>query len=424
MKNKKIIIISLFLVIMLVFVLILMWPKDYYKAIEDKLVKNAKKYFENNKIEVENQEYLFASDLNIENGLELCSKASGVMITNVNGSIKYYPYLRCIGYESKIYNNDNSYIKLKGEDVTLVNYGTLYSDAGYEKIDDVDVEIVGEIPNEEGAYTINYVVSKNEKQKKIIKRVVIISKVDPELPNINLKDDEPFIMLKGEKEVLIKLNQKYEEPGYIAYDKKDGIITSNVVVEPKEIKTDKVGTQTIKYTVTNKAKKSIVTTRVLKVTDKMSDLKIDISTLENGAATNESTIHLVAAGNDFKEVILPNGETIETTILDYKVNENGTYTFKVLDKYDNVFTKSIIINNIDKTAPKGTCSVEKSKDKYVIRIFAEDDRGIASVNYLIDGRETGFFASTVYRTKEAVENASAIIQDISGNRTKVSCSSK
>lgn len=410
-------------ILALLFVIFLILSRSNYEKLERQMVKNAKKYISENKIDVKNQEFLFIHDLNINSGVELCSKASGVIITNVGGSIKYYPYLKCIDYESKILNNSKTYIELKGSDVALVNLGSLYSDQGYiKKRNDIKVETVGEVPDEVGAYTINYVVTKDGKQKTIVKRIVIVSDLDTAVVTNGLNSkEEPNIILKGETSIVLKVNDKYEEPGYIAYDYKDGYLTKKVKVDSKGISTDKVGNYEITYSVKNSAGKTSTVKRNISVVKEIGDLKIKLSTADNGSATNESIIEISVSGADFNKIILPDGETTNYTIATYKATKNGIYTFKVFDKYNNQINKSISVDNIDSKHPTGNCTVEKEGLETIFKVAAEDDRGIMSVDYIVNGNETGFLSSTTYRTKEKVVIADAVIEDVAGNTTRISC---
>jgi len=425
-KNKlvKIAIIVLSVVVLLITVFLVL-NKNEYKKIEEQMLVNAKEYISKNNIEVTNQEYIFIENLNINNGAELCSRASGVVVTKDGNSIKYYPYLKCLDYESKILNNSKDYIELNGPDVVLVNLGTLYSDKGYTAKKEVDVETIGIVPNEVGAYTINYVVSKDGNQKTVVKRIVIVSNYDTKIVLSDLNDKEkPNILLKGEKEVLLKLNQKYVEPGYVAYDYKDGNLTKKVKIANKEIDTKKVGDYNISYSVKNSRGKETTVIRKIKVVKNLSNLDIQVTTAENGSSINESIIKILVAGNGFKSITLPDGKTLEDNQVDYNVSKNGTYLFKVEDEFGNTINKSVAVNNIDSSNPTGTCSAETKKGETVINVIAEDDRGVASVAYILDGNESGYLASTVYRTKENITLAEAMIKDVSGNITRVPCTFK
>lgn len=407
----------------LLFVVFLISNRTDYEKIERQMVKNAKEYVSKHKIKVTNQEFVFIRDLDVEPGTELCSKASGVVITNIGGSIKYYPYLKCIDYESKILRNTTNYIELNGPEVALVNQGTLYFDQGYtKKRNDIKIETVGEVPDEVGAYTINYVVTKDGKQKTIVKRIVIVSDVDTAIVTDGFSDKEkPNLVLKGETDIVLKVKEKYVEPGYVAYDYKDGYLTGKVEVNYPAISTDKEGKYELVYTVKNSRGEVATVKRNVSVVKKIGDLNINITTEDKGAAINESIIEISVSGSDFDKIILPDGMATDSSMATYTATKNGVYTFKVIDKFKNQLNKSIVVENIDSKPPTGTCKAEKVDLETVFKVVAEDDRGVMSVDYIVNGNETGFLAATSYKTKEKVTIATAVIKDVAGNTTRISC---
>ena len=426
LKNKFVWIIAAVVLILIVVIIILCFHKNEYKKLEEKMMEAAKLYINENNIKVDNQEYIFAKDLNIKEGLELCSNASGVVVTNVEGNIEYTAYLKCIDYESKIFNNNQSYIKLKGEEVVIINLGTIYFDSGYETVtkDKINVETVGIVPEEVGAYTINYVVTKDGNQKDIAKRLVIVSEQDPKILMESLVNpDEPLILLNGDEKMILKINDVYEEPGFVAYDTVDGNLTSKVAVTSTQIDNTKEGKYSINYKVTNSRGKEYAAKREIVFVEKAADLKIELYTLEKGAVTNESEIEIKVSGDGIKKIIMPDGTNTYYTIATYKVTKNGTYEFIVEDEYNNQFTKSITVNSIDLEPPKGTCVVSKDTENSlnVITVDATDNLGVMGVDYVINGNETGFLASTLYKTKEKLNVVEAVIKDVAGNKTNISC---
>ena len=423
-KNQKIFKIAVFTVIIILIIGIvafLIFRPSEYEKIEKEMKEAAQKYIKNSSNYVENQEFLTLNDLGITEGVELCSQASGVVVTNVSGKIKYSPYLKCIDYESDIIRNTTKYIELNGDEVVLVNAGTLYFDEGYTLKKEVDIETIGEvITKEPGAYTINYVVKKNNKQKTVVKRIVIVSSVDTAITSSGLiNKEEPIINLKGEKEIYIAKNTKYVEPGYLAYDYKDGKITRKVEVKG-DVNPTKEGVYEIKYSIRNSKGITYSVTRNVHVVQYMADLKIEISTNDNGAPTNESIVNIKISGDGFNYLILPNGSKTYNEFT-YTAKANGVYTFKIVDVYGNIINKSIVIDNIDNSAPTGSCKVITSSKGSTIEVKANDESGIKSVNYIINGKESGFFEYTSYTTAEKITSASVILKDVAGNDARISC---
>ncbi len=425
-NEKKLRLIKMGIIVIPIFVvaiiLLIIFTKNEYSTIEKEIVKKAKDYISSNGIVVDNQTYLNIEKLGVDEGAELCSKASGVIITNVSGKIKYNPYLKCVDYESDIISNSQKYIELNGSEVVLVNKGSMYFDEGYTKKKDVQVEKIGNVYNDVGAYTINYVVKIDGKQKAIVKRIVIVSDVNTNITISGLKNkEEPIITLKGEPEVYLRLNQKYSEAGYLAYDYKDGKISRKVKVNDN-IDISKVGTYEVNYEITNSKGKEYSIKRIVHVAEKIADLNITLTQTDNGATTNESKININVSGEGYTKMYLPDGDSTTFSYASYTAKSNGIYTFKVQDQYGNIINKSIQIDNIDNVAPTGSCVVEVLSGKSTIVVTASDDQGIGAVNYVINGQESGFLATTQYVALESLASARVILRDIAGNTTNVSCS--
>lgn len=81
--------------------------------------------------------------------------------------------------------------------------------------------------------------------------------------------EAPVITLKGKEKITIKVGDKYVDEGATAIDKKDGDLTSKIVVTGK-VDTSKKGTYTLTYTVEDKAKNKATKTRTVIVEEKSS----------------------------------------------------------------------------------------------------------------------------------------------------------
>jgi len=84
-----------------------------------------------------------------------------------------------------------------------------------------------------------------------MKKIILILFVFSLLVIYSCSKDEsaPVVMLKGESTINHVLNDKFEEPGFAAFDDEDGDITDKVTVSNLNI--DKVGEQTIVYSVSD-----------------------------------------------------------------------------------------------------------------------------------------------------------------------------
>lgn len=416
-KKRQLIVvgvIGLVVIIIMIVVLVLFFNKNDYKKIEKTMREQAKSYVNEQKLEIDNQHFLTLTELGIQEGIELCSKASGVIITNVSGKLEYSSYLKCFNYESEILDNSTKYIELIGDPVILINQGTMYFDEGYTKKEDVEVEIVGDVLPEPGAYTINYVVKQNGEKKTIVKRIVIVSSADVAVKEI--AEDEAIMTLNGENEIYLTKNSKYEELGVSAYDK-NGSLNHKVKITGK-VDTSKVGDYELTYTLSNN--KNVTAKRIIHVVEKKADLKIDISEKRAQAVTNNVILNVKIIGVGFTKLILPNNKELTESVTTYSITENGTYTFKAVDNYGNIINKTIIIDNIDSKLPTGSCTIKGSK----FEVEASDENGIAAVNYVVNGVNTGFLRSTQYTAKEEVKTASVILKDVAGNKAELKCEVK
>lgn len=63
------------------------------------------------------------------------------------------------------------------------------------------------------------------------------------------------------------------------------------------------------------------------------------------------TVSGIDSHSDVKRIQLPNGNWVDGSTITYTATANGTYSFRVEDHAGNISTKSITVNNIDKTAP-------------------------------------------------------------------------
>jgi uncharacterized protein YpmS len=77
-----------------------------------------------------------------------------------------------------------------------------------------------------------------------------------------------------------------------------------------------------------------------------------------GATNDDVTLNLTAVadtgGSGLNNIKLPNGTLVTGTSASQVVTANGTYSFVIYDNAGNSTTKTIVVSNIDKTAPTGT----------------------------------------------------------------------
>lgn len=139
-------------------------------------------------------------------------------------------------------------LALNGEQSLTISLNEEFKDPGVN-IDDVTIE--GEVDcQKEGTYTIIYTYQKQE-----VKRVVTV--IDPNRLVMNIN---------GSQETYVKKGDPYIESGCHVIDKKEGNLTSSVVIEGK-VDTKNTGDYPITYTITNKDGLKVSKTRTVHVVD-------------------------------------------------------------------------------------------------------------------------------------------------------------
>lgn len=151
------------------------------------------------------------------------------------------------------------------------------------------------------------------------------------------------------KNVTVKLTGSDSESGVKSIQLPDGTIVNG-----------KVGS----YTVSTNGSYDFVVTDVAgnqtKLTAKVDNIDKTPPTLTLTASTKDWTndgVTIKATATDaggIKNIILPNGVSVNASTASQKVSVNDTYTFQAFDKAGNKTTKSITITNIDKDAPKAS----------------------------------------------------------------------
>ncbi len=389
-----------------------------YGDIERNIVNLAKNYIEENNISLSETTYIPLGLLGEVEGAELCSNASGVIITKNKNKYKYQTYLKCFDYETKLVDNSEKYITLSGDPVTILNKNEIYEEMGFYTEADVEVLTEGTVLNKQGIYTINYKIYADDKLKDTVVRKVIVTSYDKSITNSGVtSDDKPTLTLLGNSIMILDSDEKYKEPGYRAVDYKDGKITRQVVVS-NNVENGKLGTYNVTYSITNSNNKTTTKTRTVRVVEQKSDILIDSKIIKQ---TDGFSIQLKITGSGYSYTILPNGKQDTNTSLNYKIVENGIYKFAVYDIYGNVNVREVDVNDVDITGPTGNCVANVNKLKTVVIISASDKSGLSGYNYVIDGISTGFIANSSYITTKKSSSAIAQVKDSYGNMTTMTC---
>ena len=142
--------------------------------------------------------------------------------------------------------------------------------------------------------------------------------------------------------------------------------------------------------------------------------------LDNEKITNGSVgINVYVVDNYFDYMILPNGNKVNDKKYTYQVNENGEYKFSIYDKLGKSQEKSILVSNIDKEAPNGSCTGLYGNGKTSINIKAVDNTGISK--YVVNGRD---YSSNNITLDKDYSSVSVVIYDKAGNSKSINCSMK
>ena len=227
------------------------------------------------------------------------------------------------------------------------------------------------------------------------------------------------ITLKGNMEVSVIKGETYQDPGYTAYDSKEGDLTSRVSVEGS-VNSNVIGTYTIKYYVTNSTGKKAEATRTVNVIADNKDLTVDIDYNPKDLTNTEVEITLTATGDGFDFILDPEGNIVKENKLVYKATYNDEYVFSIKRKDGNVIEKSIEVKNIDKKKPTGSCKDTVTLEKSVIVVTAKDENGISKYSYNLNSKKYDSTSNT-YTISGAVRNTSVTIYDKAGNYEVVSC---
>ena len=410
------------IIIILVVFLIIKSCSFSYSKVEKALVNEAKKYINDNRISISGETFIEATNFDIVEGTELCTKSTGVIVKNENGKLKYQAYLDCPDYKSNIIRNPEKYIKLIGDNVIVLNKGELYEEPGYENLKGADIEeIKGDTAT--NIYDITYKAYIEDELKEIATRKIIVSSNDKMQTITNLSNtEEPVIILKGDKSITITLNSPYIEPGYVAYDYKDGKISREVTIEGK-VDVKKVGNYNLVYSITNSKEKTAVAVREINVVKEKANLEIELSYNKN--ISNKIIINGEIRGEGFSHVVLPNGAIINNNIFTYDATSNKSYVFQIFDKYGNKTVKEIEISEIDSQPPVGSCVADYRTKSVTVTVNVKDNKGIKDYEYLVGSTKEKTNSSEFVKAGEFnKDNATKVqvnVQDIAGNIAKLTC---
>ena len=248
--------------------------------------------------------------------------------------------------------------------------------------------------------------------------VILVILFLPSKNNSTNKNSNLSITLKGNDHISIVRGDNYFEAGYVAYDSKEGDLTSRVVVIGN-VDTNTIGTYTLKYQVTNSEHKTSEVVRTINVVANLSNLDIEIDYSPKEITNSDVTINLKISGEGYDFILDPDGNINKSNELNYKVGSNDNYIFSIKRKDGVVIEKNIEIANIDKIKPTGSCRAILDKKTSII-VDAEDNVGITKYIYTIGNKE---YESTKnsYTINGIFENINVTIYDEASNTQTITC---
>ncbi len=394
-NSKKIVIFSIAFFAVIIGIIIAFGNK--YTKYEKEMISLASKYFQTNT----NVNYVTLKELN--KSYDTCNDYSGVYYKNG----KYTAYLFCNDYVSSDEVESNKNLTLNGGNPLVLKTSDVYQEPGYYS--SYEVEIISDYQsNIEGIYFIKYIArDSNKKRVGETTRIIIVNN------NFNSNNS---IILKGSKELYIFKNDAYQEAGYSAYDELGNDISNQVKVDGV-VNTKKPGQQKITYTVDVGNYKKMTAERIVNVLDVVAEIE-----LENDKPTlNKNTINVTISGQDYEYTVLPNNLTSKEKSIEYPVDKNGTYIFKVYS--NNMYiTKAINVNQIYGEIV-GSCTITENVGKKVYaEVKASGGYGTLQYSYLDKTNYTSYLSNSNYIFTNRINETKIKIKDSINNVKEITCS--
>ena len=303
--------------------------------------------------------------------------------------------------------HNNYFIDLDGEDLIMIYKDSEYVDPGYSARNDKGVDFTDKVVVQDdvntsvvGDYKVIYTLG----DTRVVRYVSVIEK----------PIGATSIYLSGEVTMYLRVGDEYKEPGYTVIDSIDSNLTDKVIVK-NDVDTSREGIYRITYMVTNSTGVSTQVSRTVIVMGSNISISLDNEKITNGSVG----INVYVVDNYFDYMVVPNGERVSEKKYTYQVNENGEYKFSIYDKLGKSQEKSILVSNIDKEAPNGSCTGLYGNGKTIIDIKAEDSSGISK--YVVNGRD---YSSNNITLDKDYSSVSVVIYDKALNSKSINCSMK
>jgi len=304
----------------------------------------------------------------------------------------------------------NTYnIVLKGDSTINIYEGMPYNEPGYyaynyENNDCASlVKVEGSVNSDVvGTYNLDYVINTKYVDNKVSRTVNVL--------------ENPFnyitFELKGEENMQINLGVPYEDAGYNLISTKGGDFHQYVKTSGM-VDASKIGNYEVSYTLTIGNKSKTITRRIEVIGDHYT-VKLDNSELTNQSVTATVTSNLL----DFDYFIVNSQKVIEPGFT-FTITNNGEYNFEMYKKDGLKEDIKVVISNIDKTPPTGTCSVDinSSSKKSTFNLNIKDDNGISKIIY--NDKE---YTENTFIINNVINMADIIAYDKVNNMATINCS--
>ncbi len=232
----------------------------------------------------------------------------------------------------------------------------------------------------------------------------------------NKKEEKPVyrIDLIGDKYIILDNGEEYIEPGFIAY--KNNVDVSSEVVIKNEIIENTRGVYKVIYQIDDYIEYRYV--EIKEAVNYSLDIKYEVN---NDKITNQDiVIDIIVDGMEFDYLLLPDETISRENITSYRVGENGSYKFIAYNTKNEVFEKTIVINNIDKELPIGECHSTLNLDNTLININTTEDELI--YRYYLDNELIKTLYSNQFQiNNKTSDNIYVELEDKAGNISKITC---
>lgn len=282
--------------------------------------------------------------------------------------------------DDKIDVSDNQdsktfYLELNGYEEVTIYLGTDYIEQGYKAYDSLGNDLTNEVDitsnlniNKIGVYEIIYSFGEITKVRK-----VIILETPRDFTYIRLNQ------VNNNDDIVLMVGDTYVEPGY--YVETSSNKNLGKVKVTGYLDTNKEGEYTLVYSINDPYGNLVYAIRKVFVVD----IKLDYSLNINSYTNENIIINLKVNAVDFDYMILPNNKRVDNSKYAYEVYENGNYQVNIYNKYGHNKKFNILVDNIDKSTPVGSCNVTHNENGSIINISANDNIGI--VKYVYNGNE-------------------------------------